>query len=123
MRKWKLFVTAAALSAALAFPVYASSFDISPGRSDTPVMEQLPDPNDPNSPERVTILEDGVPKTYIRFETPDGLYVYILEDEVPLAKITSPQTGDGGETRLMAAALASGLGAATLFAAGKRKKA
>ena len=52
---------------------------------------ELPDPNDPDSPDRITIWEDGVPKTYLKIWDPDkGEYVYILDEDVPLA----PMTGD-----------------------------
>ena len=57
----------------------------------------LPDPNDPDSPEEITIEEDGVPKTYKKvWDEEKEEYVYILEEDVPLADRTSPQTGETG---------------------------
>lgn len=56
---------------------------------------ELPDPNDPNSPARITIWEDGVPKTYVKVWNPEtGMWEYILEEEVPLSWQDLPQTGD-----------------------------
>ena len=52
---------------------------------------ELPDPNDPDSPDEVTIIEDGVPKTYEKvWDDEEEEWVYIDEDYVPLV----PATGD-----------------------------
>ena len=97
---------------------------ISPTEPETPDRPSLPDPNDPDSPDEVTIEEDGVPKTYIKVWDPEQEeFVYILDDEVPLAERNSPQTGVDGLNRtavmaLTAAALSAG-GVAAL-AKGKR---
>ena len=56
---------------------------------------ELPDPNDPNSPDRITIWENGVPKTYVKVWNPEtGTWQYILEEEVPLGWQDLPKTGD-----------------------------
>lgn len=56
----------------------------------------LPDPNDPDSPPTVTITDDDVPRTYVRVWDPKKEeWVYLPEDEVPLAGRTSPTTADG----------------------------
>lgn len=55
----------------------------------------LPDPNEQDSPDKITIIDDeGVPKTYIKVADPDGdedEFVYILDDGVPLG---APETAD-----------------------------
>lgn len=55
---------------------------------------ELPDPNAPGSPDSITIMEDDVPRTYIKVWDPETEeFVYLPEDEVPLASML-PQTGD-----------------------------
>lgn len=55
---------------------------------------ELPDPNDPNSPEEITIWENGVPKTYVKIWDPEKEeWVYVPDGEVPLWNKV-PQTGD-----------------------------
>ena len=50
---------------------------------------EFPDPNDPDSPDTITIWEDGVPKTYIKIWDPEKAeWVYIPENEVPLIPMT-----------------------------------
>ncbi len=63
---------------------------------------ELPDPNDPNSPDEITIWEDGVPKSYVKVWDPENEeYIYILDEDVPLWNQT-PQTGDESRTVLFA---------------------
>lgn len=63
----------------------------------------LPDPNDPESPEQITILEDGVPKTYMkRWDPETEEWIYIPEDEPPLAALDLPKTGDNSRSVLWA---------------------
>lgn len=63
----------------------------------------LPDPNDPESPEQITILEDGVPKTYMkRWDPETEEWIYIPEDEPPLAALDLPKTGDNSQSVLWA---------------------
>lgn len=69
---------------------------------------QLPDPNDPNSPDRITIWENGVPVTYVKWWDPEKMmWVYIPESMIPLSYI--PDTGDTSPLWLYAlAALLTG---------------
>lgn len=56
----------------------------------------IPDPNDPSSPEQITLIdENGVPLgNYIKQGKPDGTMEYvIMEEEVPLANLL-PKTGE-----------------------------
>ena len=66
---------------------------------------ELPDPNDPDSPDVITILEEGVPKTYKKIWDPETEeWMYILDDEIPLANmdfpLETPATGDDNRTGL-----------------------
>lgn len=94
-----------------------------PPKPEVPEEPQLPDPNDPDSPETVTVEEDGVPKTYVKVWDPEEEeWVYIPEDEVPLAD-QSPKTGDGSRTALWAALAAGSLcGLAMLLPAPQKRK-
>ena len=65
--------------------------DLNPG-SET---GQLPDPNDPDSPESVVIMEEGVPRTYLKVWNPEEeTWVYLPEDEVPLAWLLPPTSDE-----------------------------
>ena len=65
-----------------------------PPEETAPPSETLPDPNDPDSPDTVTIVENGVPKTYRKVWDPEKQeFVYILDEEVPLDRML-PKTGD-----------------------------
>ncbi len=70
-------------------PVVESVPETSPvPEPDAPV---LPDPNLPGSPERITIMDGGVPKTYIKVWNPTTEeYVYLEEDDVPLTGLNDP---------------------------------
>lgn len=52
--------------------------------SEPVTLPELPDPEDPDSPERVTIIgEDGVPRTYLKVWDPTtGKWIYILDEDV-----------------------------------------
>lgn len=66
-----------------------------PGKPDKPDEPDLPDPNDPDSPPTVTIPDGDVPRTYVRVWDPQKEeWVYLPEDEVPLAGRTSAKTAD-----------------------------
>ena len=66
-----------------------------------PERPELPDPNAPGSPDTVTIMEDGVPVTYVKVWDPEtGEYRYIPENELPLWGIFLPKTGDTGRSSL-----------------------
>jgi pilin isopeptide linkage protein len=70
------------------------------------IMDELPNPNDPDAPNYVTIFEDGVPLTFMKTEDPETgemIYVLIEDEEVPQndspdveTEYTdgSPKTGD-----------------------------
>ncbi len=83
-----------------------------------PDMPQLPDPNDPASPEQVTIVENGVPQTYLKVWNPETQeFVYMLENEIPLAWMNQlPKTGDGSRPLLWMVLAAISLGG--MFALG-----
>ncbi len=67
---------------------------LSPTEKDRP-RPDLPDPNDPESPETITIVDGDVPLTFIKVWDPEmEEFVYILDEDVPLAGVDSPQTGD-----------------------------
>ena len=52
-----------------------------------------PDPNEPDSPEEITIMEEDVPQTYIKTWDPENEeYVYIPEEPTPLAPMTPTPT-------------------------------
>lgn len=87
--------------------------DYNPG-NDEP---NLPDPNEPGAPDEVTIIQDDVPLTYIKVQDPETEeYVYLPEDEVPMASV--PKTGDNLLLWFFAAAV-SGLAA---LATGRKRK-
>ena len=88
-------------------PTPASTPEPTPEPTPTPEPRpeyptELPDPNDPESPDTITIYEEGVPKTYIKMFDPEtNEYVYILDEEVPLfGPLENPQTGDSGQPAL-----------------------
>lgn len=81
----------------------------------------LPDPSDPDSPEEVTIIEDGVPKTYKKLWDPvTEEWDYILEDEVPLG--TVPRTGDSTSPLLLLCAMAFSFTGLVALTPRKRKE-
>ena len=82
---------------------------------------ELPDPNDPNSPDEITIWEDGVPTTYRKVWDPETeQWVYLPEDEIPLDN--GPRTGDSSKTALWALLCAGSLGAAGFLLADSARK-
>ncbi len=83
-----------------------------------------PDPNDPKSPPKITVIdENGVPLgNYEKQKKPDGTYEYVLMDEdVPLAGVL-PKTGGNGTLPYHAAGLALVLAGAALAIAENHKK-
>ncbi len=59
-------------------------------------MTEFPDPNDPDSPERIIIVEDGVPRAYVKVWDPEQqTFLYIPEEDVPLFGL--PKTGHTGK--------------------------
>ena len=95
----------------------------------------LPDPNNPNSPDIVTIEDNGIPLDYVRVPAPETTivenggtplsdtpgYVYIPAEEAPLAEVPinrevmSPQTGAAGVGIFVPFAVLAGTGAAALI--------
>lgn len=60
-----------------------------------PVMEEVPEAVTIDSPDTVIILDEKVPQAYVKTQDPvTEDYVYIPEEDVPLASIGTPQTGD-----------------------------
>ena len=59
---------------------------VEPGLPSTPEYPtQLPDPNDPSSPDRIIILVDDTPVPFVKWWDPEiEEWVYIPEDELPL---------------------------------------
>ena len=96
---------------------------LSPTEPDRP-GPKLPDPNDPDSPDEIIIEEDGVPKTYIKVWDPETEeYVYILDEEPPLADRTAPQTGVTGlDGTAVLALTAAALGAGGMAALAKGRR-
>lgn len=81
---------------------------------------KLPYPVTADSPDEITILEDGVPTTYVKMWDPEtGEFIYIPEDKVPLTSAEpeepigdAPATGDNAPVTamlLLLAASAAGL--------------
>lgn len=81
---------------------------------------KLPYPVTADSPDEITILEDGVPTTYVKMWDPEmEEFIYIPEDEVPLTSAEpeeligdAPATGDNAPVTamlLLLAASAAGL--------------
>lgn len=67
-----------------------------PTPTPTPPLVEIPDPNVPGAPPEITVEEEDVPKTYVRTWDPEEEeWVYVPEDDVPLADVT-PETGDPG---------------------------
>lgn len=57
------------------------------------IYESLPNPNNPDSPDFITIFEDGVPKSYFKRWNKDTMqYEYIPDDMVPTGRL--PKVGD-----------------------------
>ena len=88
-----------------------------------PRVPELPDPNIPGAPEEVTVVDEDVPLTYVKTWDPEEEeYVYVPEEDVPLADVT-PETGDSSETARWAfLCLMSAAGLAVLRSVEPRKK-
>lgn len=88
-----------------------------------PRVPELPDPNIPGAPEEVTVVDEDVPLTYVKTWDPEEEeYVYVPEEEVPLADVT-PETGDNTASALWTAlCLTSAAGLCALHITRPRKK-
>ncbi len=74
-----------------------------------PSTPRLPDPGDPDSPNRVTVTDGDVPKTYKKVWNPDQqTFEYILDEEVPM-DLMLPKTGDNSKGILWAILWAAAL--------------
>lgn len=77
----------------------------SPNPTPTPTPDrpiELPDPNNPDSPDIITIYENDVPKTYRKVWDPvDEEWEYILDEDVPLDYI--PATGEAPVVAVLSA--------------------
>lgn len=83
---------------------------------------ELPDPNDPDSPEVITIEEEGVPKTYVKVWNPETEeWEYIDEEEVPLWSAV-PETGEGSDPIFWAALAAISLGSLSALILPRKKR-
>ena len=130
MKKLALFVAMILSMGLLALPAYATGATgrvrdpiISPSREEIPKLPELPDPNEPDSPDIVEITDDDVPRIYYKVRNPEtGLYEYLPEEDVPLTRMTSPQTGDSTGAVLLLA-VAFGTGSAALLTAYRKKAA
>jgi hypothetical protein len=102
-------------------------------------MDELPDPNDPDAPNFVTIIEDGVPLTFMKTEDPEtGEMIYVLIEDEPVPEAYDPQYVDdttnpdgspktGDETNntpwiVLVCAAAAGLIGCALYLAVPRKR-
>lgn len=82
---------------------------------------ELPDPNDPDSPEVITI-EEGVPKTYVKVWNPETEeWEYIDEEDVPLWGAV-PETGEGSSPVFWAALAVVSLGGLSALLMPPRKR-
>ncbi len=99
------------------------SGDNPPPGGNTPPPE-LPDPNEPDSPDEVTIYDGDTPTTYFRVQDPETEeYVYVPEEDVPLAVMYDdevPKTGDNSHWLMVICLLSLG-GITALLAKGSRK--
>ncbi|MCI8609623.1 MAG: hypothetical protein HFE73_08265 [Firmicutes bacterium] len=84
---------------------------------------KLPDPNDPDSPDEITIWDGDVPLSYVKTWDPEkDEYIYVLEEDVPLSGLDTPGTGDESQLPLwVSLVLISLCGLAAMFA-GWRKR-
>lgn len=92
--------------------------------TETPIVTELPDPNDPASPDAVILMEDGVPRAYKKVWDPEKEeFVYMLDEDVPLAGRNMPKTGDPTRTNMwLILMILSLLGAGISWIGGRRRK-
>lgn len=78
----------ALLMSLMVAPAYAAP-NRSPSRDDT-IVDELPDPNDPDSPDYVTIIDDDIPMGYVKVPDGENGYIYVPEDEVDILDPDTP---------------------------------
>ncbi len=95
-----------------------------PNPGTPPVLPELPNSGDPDSPDTVIIVEDGVPTSYVRVQDPETEeLIYVPEEDVPLYGL--PKTGDRNRGRwleMLAIISMFGIGALLVSAYQKKKK-
>lgn len=93
MKKIALALVVVMLLSMLAtVPAFAA---VSPGRVDpgrVATKADLPDPNDPESPDEVYVEDEG--RIYVKYQKEDGTWEYIPEDEIPADTTTPDNTTD-----------------------------
>lgn len=89
-----------------------------------PVLEEVPEVVEKESPDTVIIIDEDVPQSYVKVQDPDTEdYVYIPEEEVPLASIGTPQTGDNSNSNFWMTLFMISLGGMIFLVPGlKRRK-
>ena len=85
--------------------------------------EEVPDPNDPSSPDQIVIIDDEeVPiGSYSKHKKPDDTFVYVDENGVPYGYRPVPKTGDGMPVALWLTILLGSLSAAAALAVLRKK--
>lgn len=128
MKKLCGILTALFLVTGLAAPVMAVPVE-SVTEPPVPVerpdpRDQLPDPNDPESPDTVVIMDGDVPLTFIKVWNPETEeYEYIPDEDVPLGSLPGERSPQTGETHSGSLALAAALAAGGVLALRKGRKA
>ncbi len=78
--------------------------------TNVPTPTELPDPNDPNSPDTVTVFKDGIPQIYSKTWNAElNRWEYILEGSNTSAQSTAVQTGDNNHMGLWLALIIGAL--------------
>ncbi len=77
-------------------------------------VDEVEDPNDPDSPDDFILIDDnGTPQgRYTKVHQPDGSYVYLDENGIPLGQRRVPRTGDQSNLILWVIMLTLSLGGA-----------
>ena len=118
-----LLLTAGLAVPAMAVPVESVTEPPAPTAPSNP-RDQLPDPNNPEAPDTVVIMEGDVPLTFIKVWNPEKEeYEYILDEEVPLGDLPGENSPQTGETYGAGLALAAALAAGGVLALRKGRKA
>lgn len=94
MKKLASILVAVLFTMMLTVPAFATETVPSVARPNPVVVETLPDPNEPDAPDFVTVEDpegENEPENYVRVEDPESEdpenpeYEYVPEDQVPLA--------------------------------------
>lgn len=118
-----LFLAAGLAAPAMAVPVESVTEPPVPVERPDP-RDQLPDPNDPESPDTVVIMDGDVPLTFIKVWNPETEeYEYIPDEDVPLGTLPGEPSPQTGETCGVGLALSAVLAAGGVLALRKGRKA